>query len=175
MVADSVLGQDQPPGDLPVRQPSGDLPRDFELALGHPWPAVSRRDHPGEAAADTEGAKSLPDAGRVPGGTYPVIQLKRLAEQGDAFLPVSTPGQDLPGVLECRGQGERPRSFFEALDCYGKVIAVARYQALCVSSGACDRGYARVQPKTLPGSPHRGGRELTVADRQRDPGQRHLI
>jgi hypothetical protein len=37
-----------------------------------------------------------------------VIQLKRLAEQGDPLLPVSAPGQDLPGVLECRGQGERP-------------------------------------------------------------------
>jgi hypothetical protein len=51
MVADSVLGQEQPPGNLPVRQPSGDLPHDFELAVGQPWPAVSRRDHPGEAAA----------------------------------------------------------------------------------------------------------------------------
>ena len=70
---------------------------------------------------------------------------------------------------------ERPRSFFEALDREGEVIGVARNQAFCVSSGACDRGHARVQPMTLPGSRHRGGRELGVAGRHRDPGQRHLI
>src|SRR5260370_15112756 len=95
MVADSVLGKERPLGALQVRQPSGDLPRDFEFALGQPGPAVSRRDHPGEAAADTEGAKSLPDAGGVPGRTCPVIQLKRLAELGDAFLLVSAPRPDL--------------------------------------------------------------------------------
>jgi hypothetical protein len=36
MVADGVLGQEQPLGDLAVRQPSGDLLHDFELALGQP-------------------------------------------------------------------------------------------------------------------------------------------
>ena len=103
------------------------------------------------------------------------MQLERLAEQGDAFLPISAPGQDPSGVFHRRGQGQRPRSFFEALDCYGEAIRVTHYQALRVSSGACDRGYARIQPKTLLGSRHRGGRELTVAGRHRDPGQRHLI
>jgi hypothetical protein len=147
----------------------------FDL-VGKPVPAgVSRRDHPGEAAADAEGAKPLPEAGRVPGRTRPEIQLKRVTEQGDTFLPVSAPGQYLPGVLQRRGQGERPRSFFEALDREGELIRAARNQAFCVSSGACDRGDGRVQPKTLPGSRDRGNRELTVAGRHRDPGQRHLI
>ena len=72
--------------------PLGDLPHDFELALGQPWPAVPRRDHPGDAAADTEGAKPSPNAGRVPGRTCTVIQLKRLAEHGDTFFPVPAPG-----------------------------------------------------------------------------------
>jgi hypothetical protein len=90
MVADGVLGQEQPLGDLPVRQPSGDLLQDFEFALGQPRPAVSRRDYPGEAAADTEGAKPPPDAGRVPGSTCTVVQLKpRLAEPGDTLYWVT--------------------------------------------------------------------------------------
>ena len=44
-----------------------------------------------------------------------------------------------------------------------------------MGSGAGDRGYGRVEPKTLPSGRHRGGRELTVAGRHRDPGQWHLI
>jgi len=105
MVADCVPGQEQPFGDLAVRQALGDQPRDAKLGVCQSSPPVLRRCAYGEATPDTQRTEPSADPAPVPGRSRLGVQLERPAEQGHAFLPVPEPGDRLPGVLERRGQG----------------------------------------------------------------------